>query len=275
MPELPEVEILARELRQNVVGCVVVGVETLPDQQLEVGHDRLSELVGHEVVGIRRFGKRISLDFDHGLSLLTHLMMVGQWRYSGLTDEVPEEPKLVLTFEDGSRLYLSGTALRYQRLLPSQEVESQEEIVALGPDALSPDLTEKMLARALSQREAGIKAVLLEQSLVGGIGNTYTDEALYLAGINPRRKASSLSGEEVGRLLAVIQQVMREAIEHGGASEMAFVHLDGSKGHYQEVFRVKEREGQLCGRCGGVIVKERVAGRPTYYCPGCQLAGPS
>ena len=274
MPELPEVEILARELGQHVVGRTVQAVEHTPEQRLEVGHERLPELAGHRLVAVRRFGKRLSLDFDHGLSLLTHLMMVGQWRYSGLTGFVPEETKLTLAFADGSRLYLSGVALRYQRLLPSAEVAVQEEIAALGADALSPDLSEEALAAALAQRDAAIKAVLLEQSLVGGIGNTYSDEALFLAGINPRQRASGLSREQVAHLLAAIRQVMSEAIVAGGASELAFVHLDGSKGHYQEVFRVKQRAGQPCGRCPGTVVKERVAGRPTYYCPRCQPLQP-
>ncbi|MGQ9555675.1 MAG: bifunctional DNA-formamidopyrimidine glycosylase/DNA-(apurinic or apyrimidinic site) lyase [Anaerolineae bacterium] len=270
MPELPEVEILARELRQYVVGRRVQAVECTSKQRLEVGHERLPELASHCLVSVRRFGKRLSLDFDNGLSLLTHLMMVGQWRYSRLTDVIPPEAKLTLIFADGSRLYLSGVALRYQRLLPSAEVAAQEEIATLGADALSPHLNEGGLAAALAERDAAIKAVLLEQSLVGGIGNTYSDEALFLAGINPRQKAASLSREQVARLLAAIRQVMKEAIEYGGASEMAFVHLDGSKGHYQDAFRVKEREGQPCGLCGGTVVKERIAGRPTYYCPQCQ-----
>jgi len=270
MPELPEVEILRRELHHNIVGRRVRQVETTPDQQLEVGHDLLPELIGHEITDVRRFGKRISLDFDNGLSLLTHLMMVGQWRYSALTDEAPEEPKLTLVFEDGSRLFLIGTALRYQRLLPSDEVTAQHEIVTLGPDPLSCKLTVETLSLGLARRKAMIKAVLLDQSLIGGIGNTYADEALYLAGISPRRRASSLTREEVDKLLRAVKQVMQEAIAHGGSSEMAFVHLDGSKGHYQEVFRVKQRAGEPCGRCGSTIVKETIAGRPTYYCPTCQ-----
>ncbi|NPV08007.1 MAG: bifunctional DNA-formamidopyrimidine glycosylase/DNA-(apurinic or apyrimidinic site) lyase [Anaerolineae bacterium] len=270
MPELPEVEILARELRRYAVGRTVACVTTTPDQRLEVGHEQLPELSDQRLMDVRRFGKRLALDFSGGLSLLTHLMMVGQWRFSPLAHDVPPDPKLTIEFSDGTRLYLHGVALRYQRLLPTDEVTQQEEIQALGPDALSPGFTADGLASALAQRNAGIKAVLLEQGLIGGIGNTYADEALYLAGIHPRRPASDLTREEAIALHAAVVQVMREAIEHGGASEMAFVHLDGSKGHYQDVFRVKEREGQACSRCGSAIVKERIAGRPTYYCPGHQ-----
>lgn len=272
MPELPEVEILARELRRHVVGKVTVTIEPHPEQRFESGQERLHELCGQRLSAVRRFGKWLSLDFANGLSLLTHLMMVGQWRYSALTDEVPTDVKLTLAFDDGTRLYLSGVALRFQRLLPSDQVTSVGTIAELGPDALSPSLSVSEAAAALRSRNAGVKAVLLEQSLVGGVGNTYADEALFLAGVDPRRKASSLSTEDAERLIASIRQVMQEAIEHGGASEMAFLHLDGTKGHYQDVFRVKEREGEPCTRCdGGVIVKERIAGRPTYYCPKCQV----
>ncbi len=270
MPELPEVEILARQLRQHVVGKEVSHVEAFAGQRLGVGHELLGQLVGQRVVGVRRFGKRISLDFSNGLSLLTHLMLVGQWRYSALTSEPPPEPRLTLVFSDGSRLYLSGTALQHQRLLRSEEVATQEEVAKLGPDPLLEGLSAEQLERVVGRRNAAIKAVLLEQEAVGGIGNTYADEALYLARINPRRPASSLSSEELARLASAVRTVMEEAIAYGGSSEMAFVHLDGRKGQYQEHFRVKEREGQPCERCGTRIVKVKVAGRPTYYCPSCQ-----
>lgn len=270
MPELPEVEILAREMRQHVVGRTVASVRAAPDQTFEVGQEQLPALAGCKLLGIRRFGKRLALDFEGGRSLLTHLMMVGQWRYSALAPDCPPDPRIVLEFTDGTRLCLHGVALRYQHLVPTDQVETQPEIQAQGPDALSPQFTPESLAEGLARRAAGIKAVLLEQSLAGGIGNTYADEALFLAGIHPRRLASSLTREEVEALHHAVVQVLQEAIEHGGASEMAFVHLDGSKGHYQEVFRVKEREGQTCPICGATIVKEKVAGRPTYYCPGHQ-----
>ncbi len=270
MPELPEVEILGREIRQHVAGRRLSAVDAVPDQQLEVGHERLPELVGLPLVDVRRFGKRLALDFGSDLTLLTHLMLVGQWRFSGLTADIPPDPKLTLSFGDGTRLYLHGSALRYQRLLDRADVERQPEIAALGPDALSPAFLAPAFVDALARRGAGIKAVLLEQSLIGGVGNTYADEALFLAGIHPRRKSSDLSREDALRLHAAVVQVMREAIENGGASEMAFVHLDGSKGHYQDVFRVKEREGQACSICGATIVKERLGNRPTYYCPGHQ-----
>lgn len=270
MPELPEVEILAREVRQNVLGRRVQSVEWDGGQALEIGHERLPELAGGKLTGVRRFGKRLSLDFDNGLSLVIHLMLVGQLRYSGLTDEVPADLKLALAFDDGSRFYLSGSALRFQRLLPSEDVARQEAVLALGPDPLSDDLTERWLADGLRRKNAAIKAVLLEQALIGGIGNTYTDEALFLAGINPHTRASSLELGQVTRLRSSVRQVMQEAIERGGASEMAFVHLDGQKGHYQEAFRVKQRKGQPCVCCGTPIVKETVSGRPTYYCPVCQ-----
>jgi formamidopyrimidine-DNA glycosylase len=272
MPELPEVEILARELRGTVAGRVVAGIDADPNQHFESGHEQLPAITGRRLAAVRRFGKWLALDFDGGLSLLTHLMMVGQWRYSALTDEVPPDVKLTFTFADGSRLLLSGVALRFQRLVATDDVARQSPIAGLGPDALSPDLDVAAVAAALRRRNAGVKAVLLEQSLVGGVGNTYADEALFVAAINPKRKTSTLSAAEAEGLVSAIRQVMLEAIEQGGASELAFVHLDGSKGHYQDAFRVKERAGEPCSRGdGGTIVKERVAGRPTYYCPQCQV----
>ena len=267
MPELPEVEILAREIRRHVVGRTVHSVHTVADQRLEVGHDRLPALVGLSFAAVRRFGKRLALDFGPDLTLLTHLMLVGQWRFSALTDDIPPAPKLTLGFRDSTRLYLHGTALRYQRLLERTLVEEQPEIAALGPDALSAAFTAESLAEGLSQRRAGIKAVLLDQSLIGGIGNTYADESLFLARQHASRLGSSLDVDEVVRLHQAVVQVMHEAIEYGGASELAFVHLDGSKGCYQDRVRVKDREGQVCSICGGTIVKEKIAGRPTYYCP--------
>lgn len=268
MPELPEIELLKQEMA-NVVGRQVAQV--LVPKEDDFPLDELKALLeGATITQVRRRGKMLVIEFDAAQALIVHLMMVGQLLLSPPFTGEPNDVRMILHFGDGSQLTLGQVPLKYVHLLPIDHVEEWPGIKKLGIDALDEAFTAELLRRMLSKRRGAIKSFLLNQAHIAGIGNTYADEILFQAGLYPKRSASSLSTEEMRRLYASITETLHRGIELGGSSEMAFVHLDGSQGAFQEHFQVNQRQGEPCFVCGTPIERIKIGGRGTYFCPKCQ-----
>ena len=273
MPELPEVEILKEELRREVVGRKVEEVAVLEKTEGQFPVVRLREAVeGRAIAGVQRRGKMLVLDFEGGHSLIIHLMMVGQLLLSPPFAGQPRDVCLELKFADGARLTLGQLRLKHVHLLPTAEVDDWPPVAKLGVDPLNEGFTVDLLRRILARKRGMIKTALMNQTAIAGLGNVYTDEILFRARLHPQRRASELSGDEVERLHASIMAELQRGLEMGGSSEMAFVHLDGSDGSYQESFQVKGRKGEPCFACATPIEKVKVGGRGTYFCPRCQAS---
>ncbi|NIN64940.1 MAG: bifunctional DNA-formamidopyrimidine glycosylase/DNA-(apurinic or apyrimidinic site) lyase [Anaerolineae bacterium] len=270
MPELPEVEILKNELNAHVLGRqvhqVVVPAGREGDCPLQ---EWTSAIQGASIVDVARRGKMLLLEFDSGFSLVIHLMMVGQLLLSSLYDREPNDVRLILDF-GADQLSVGQVALRFLRLVPTSQLDELPEIKKLGCDPLSDDFSVEALRSVSSGRRGKVKSFLLNQRHIAGIGNTYADEILFHAGIDPARQVGSLTSEEVERLHRSIVEIMRRGLRLGGSSEMAFVHLDGTKGAFQEQFQVKQRKGKPCHACNTPIEKIPIGGRGTYFCPRCQ-----
>jgi formamidopyrimidine-DNA glycosylase len=271
MPELPEVEILRNELRSQVLGRQVKEL-VIPDGR--EGHCPVSHwkaaVEGSTIIEVERRGKMLVMHLDSGFSLVVHLMMVGQLLLSSLHRREPQDVWLALDFGE-DRLSLGQVHLKFVHLVSTRELEELPELNKLGCDALGEEFTAPFLGELLAGRKGKIKSFLLDQRYVAGIGNTYADEILFQAGISPVRAACSLTGEDVQTLYQSIGRTLRRGLELGGSSEMAFVHLDGSKGGFQEQFQVKGRQGEPCSVCGTDIERTSVGGRGTYFCPHCQV----
>ena len=270
MPELPELEILKSELNAHVVGRRVQEV-TIPEGK-EDGcsvSGLKAAMEGAAIIHVERRGKMLILHLDSGFSLLIHLMMAGQLLLSSLCDSERKDIRLILRFA-GDELTLGQVALRFVGLVPTSELDELPELKKLGREPLSHDFTLEVLERVLTKRRGRVKSFLLNQSHIAGIGNTYADEILFRAGIAPTRGVSSLKGQEIERLHTSIVETLQQGLELGGSSEMAFVHLDGKKGAFQEHFQVKQRKGKPCFVCGARIEKTALGGRGTYFCPQCQ-----
>jgi formamidopyrimidine-DNA glycosylase len=273
VPELPEVEILREELRQAVVGRRVREVAILEESEGQSLVAQLKEAVeGRAIVGVRQRGKMLVLDFEGGHSLLIHLMMVGQLLLSPPFTGQPRDVCLELQFADGSRLTLGQVKLKYAHLLPTAEVDNWPPIAKLGVDPLGESFTADLLRGLLARKRGALKATLMDQAVIAGLGNVYSDEILFRARLHPQRRASELSEQEVEQLHSSIVAELQRGLELGGSSEMAFVHLDGSAGSYQESFRVKGRKGKPCFVCTTPIERGKVSGRGTYFCPHCQAS---
>ncbi|MFQ5813689.1 MAG: bifunctional DNA-formamidopyrimidine glycosylase/DNA-(apurinic or apyrimidinic site) lyase [Anaerolineae bacterium] len=291
MPELPEVEILKEELRREVVGRRVRELAVFEKTAGQFPVAQLREAAeGRAIAGVRRRGKMLVLDFEGGHSLVIHLMMAGQLLLSPpftgqpcgirhiptqtlqrrpIPQGQPRDVCLELKFADDV-LTLGQVRLKYVHLLPTAEVDDWPPVAKLGVDPFDETFTVDLLRRLLAKRRGMIKSTLMNQAAIAGLGNVYTDEILFRARLHPRRRASELSEEEVKRLHASIVAELQRGLELGGSSEMAFVHLDGSVGSYQETFQVKGRKGKSCFVCATPIERIKVGGRGTYFCPRCQ-----
>lgn len=273
MPELPEVGILKEELRREVVGrrVEVVGVFVKKEGEFPVA--QLREAVeGRAIVEVRRRGKMQVLHFEGGHSLVIHLMMVGQLLLSPPFTGEPHDIWLRLKFADGARLTLGQVGLKYVHLLSTAEVDNWPPVVKLTADPLDDSFTVDLLRRLLAKKRGAIKATLMDQSAIAGLGNVYADEILFRARLYPQRRASDLSEEEVERFHPGIVAELQRGLELGGSSEMAFLHLDGSECSYQEIFQIKGRKGEPCFVCATPFERVEVGGRGTYFCPRCQVS---
>lgn len=275
MPELPEVEHVRQSLAVLLQGQVVEKVEVRLDRI--VRRPSVSafceRLAGQRVAHIGRRGKYLLIEWESGDVLVSHLRMEG--RYGIAAAEEPREPHTHVIF------YLqSGQELRYRDvrqfgtmdLLKMDELYLLPGLFTLGKEPLDEDFDAHYLQQAIGSRKAPIKAVLLDQKVIAGLGNIYVDEALFRAGVHPERVASRLKKMERERLVQAIREVIGEAVAAGGSSVKSYVNGFGEPGRFQSSLQVYGRQGLACVRCGEPIVKGRVAGRGTHVCLRCQPA---
>lgn len=280
MPELPEVETMKLQLAKFLVGHTIRNTE-IRSKKFEI--DR-KKLIGGKVVGTRRFGKVSVIDLDNGYSILTHVKLTGQFIYRGpnlinptplskkVTGGIPGPHTLVIfNFDrDGVLYYNDVRRFGWIRIEKTEDVEKEKFINKLGPEPLK-DLTLDLFKQILNKTKRPIKVVIMDQSKMGGVGNIYATDALWLAKINPRSMANSLQSEKVKELYEAITNVLKAGLKYGGASELAFVTPDGREGEYQNHTLAYGHTGELCPNCKKAkFEKYFLGGRGTYWCPVCQ-----
>jgi formamidopyrimidine-DNA glycosylase len=272
MPELPEVTVISEDVAALAVGREVLRAAVFRPDVTNVDPEEFGRrLVGRTLRATGRRGKIIVLDFGEVVGLV-HLVISGrvlrlpEWR------EPDRMNTAVLEF-GGGPLVLAFTRLwlGYFDLYEPGEEERHPLISHLGPDPFSEDFTVEYLASAFS-RKAGVKALLLDQSVVAGLGNIYVDEILFSAGVHPTRKATTLTRDEIQNIHAAISDILRRAIELRGTTFDSYHDAFGETGKYQHQLKVFTREGEPCPKCGAKIIKSRVAGRGTHSCPACQFS---
>jgi formamidopyrimidine-DNA glycosylase len=267
VPELPEVETIRAQLAPRLEGRTLTRVEIL-DPRLTRPHDLFEvaeELEGNRVVAVERRGKYLVLRLENGLGLLVHLRMTGGFHWLPVSHE-----RAVLELDDGSRLVYRDVR-RFGTWLVLEAVDVEQYLATKnGPEPLGRRFTPAWLSAQLARRTAPLKAVLLDQRVVAGLGNIYADEALWRARVNPLRPANALEPDEVVRVARAIRAALRAGIERQGSTLRDYAAPDGASGSMQEEFRVYGRDGLPCSRCGTTIAKTRVGGRGTWFCPRCQ-----
>jgi len=267
VPELPEVETIRTQLAPRLEGRTLMRVEIL-DPRLTRPYDLFEvaeELEGDVVVKVERRGKYLLLRLESGLGLLVHLRMTGSFGFVPVTHE-----RALVELDDGSRLAYRDVR-RFGTWLVLEGAELEPYLATKnGPEPLGPGFTSRWLGTQLARRKAPLKAVLLDQRVVAGLGNIYADEALWRARVSPLRPANGLSDEEVARLVRAVRASLRTGVERQGSTLRDYAAPDGSSGSMQAEFRVYGRDGKPCPRCRTTIAKTRVGGRGTWFCPLCQ-----
>ena len=296
MPELPEVETIRRGLTKFIKKAKITKVKILCEKSF-IGPKSLVE--NQFIKTVDRRGKALLINLENGVTMLIHLRMTGQLIYRGedtdLTNliktgqlegdnafagghptdsfftELPNaQTRVIFEFENGKLFFNDQRKFGFVKLIETRDLESDSFLKKLAkePWDLSFDEFKKNLMHHKTQP---IKATILDQSVIAGVGNIYADEALFYAKIHPKRRTESLSDEEIRNLLEGTKTTMQKSIDSGGSTMQNYVKADGTKGDYLKLFaKVFRREGEPCVECGTEIVKIRVAGRGTHICPHCQ-----
>lgn len=273
MPELPEVETVRQSLEKRIVGQIIKSL-VVGDYPAVLGSGLpevvQAQIVGRSIQNVRRRAKYLILDLDDGTALTVHLRMTGRLSAVPHGRAPLRYERLTIGFESGLDLRFSDQR-KFGRVIHLQAEELKALDERLGMEPLGNEFTAGWLEERLRRRPGKIKAVLLDQELIAGLGNIYADEALFLAGIHPVRGANSLDSAEVRRLHRQIRAVLRSALERKGTTFSSFEDADGNQGEYGGKLLVYGRGGKSrCPRCGTLLEKTIVGGRGTSYCPRCQ-----
>lgn len=287
MPELPEVETIKLGLEKLLPGLVIKGVDfdwakSFPNAPADVQ----KFVIGAKIKEIKRRAKVLLIELSTNYSLVIHLKMTGQLVFRGaevkfgaghpnksLIGELPDKStRVTLEFKDNSMLFFNDQRkFGWLRLIPTPEVMNLDFFRKVGPEPLSSEFDWKQMhERLLRRKNTSIKAALLDQTVIAGVGNIYADESLWGAKIHPSSLVRELSAKQIHKLYDELVFVLKLAIEKGGSTDRNYVDAAGKRGSYLSFARVFRREGQDCPRCGSVIEKNRVAGRGTHSCPVCQ-----
>ena len=288
MPELPEVETVRRGLSGLIVGKTIKLVDCLDSpKSFPNDPEMVSQFfVGATVKDIRRRAKLLLIDLSSGYTAVIHLKMTGQLVYRGekqfgaghpndsLIGTLPDRStRVVIEFADGTHLYFNDQRkFGWMKLYPTVEVPDIDFMRRVGPEPLEVSFTgDDFVTRVRRRNNTSVKAAILDQTVLAGVGNIYADESLWGAQVHPATRVRDVGDPQLSVLLREIKFVMNLSIEKGGSTDRNYVDAEGKKGSYLKFAKVFRREGEACPRCGATIEKIRVAGRGTHFCPICQV----
>ena len=286
MPELPEVETIRIGLAKLLPNRLIKDVwhdwhKSFPNAPADVARF----MVNAKVESVRRRAKVLIIELSSEYSLVIHLKMTGQLVFRGeevfgaghptnsLVGELPDKStRVIIDFTDGSKLFFNDQRkFGWMRLLPTIEVPEIDFMKKVGPEPLEDDFTVKeFIERLYLRKNSAIKPVLLDQTIIAGVGNIYADESLWLARIHPETAVAKISKPKLVLLYNMLRDVLWTSIKNGGSTDRNYVNSEGQEGSYLSFAKVFRKQGQPCPRCGTTIEKIRVAGRGTHICPKCQ-----
>lgn len=281
MPELPEVESIRKQLDKFLKNHTIQSIE-VKNHKIFQGDEK--QLFGVKFIKARRFGKVTVLDFDNNKSLMIHVKMTGQLIYRGpnLSSPPPLSPKVtggipgshthaIFDLDKGGALFYNDfRRFGWLKIVDTKEVETTGLVGKMGPEPFA-GLTLEKFVQIISKTKRAIKVVLMDQERIGGVGNIYANDALFLSKINPKKAANSLDEKETDHLYKAIHKVLEKGMEYGGSSENSFVTPDGGEGEYQMHTLVYGKQGTVCTHCKKSKIKKiMLGGRGTYFCPNCQ-----
>jgi formamidopyrimidine-DNA glycosylase len=284
MPELPEVETLKLGLKKYLVGHKIENVEI---RVPKIFQGDVQNIIGAKIVDIKRIGKGLIIELDNDYVLTVHLKMTGQLVFRDKTTEnlmlskkvggetLPSKySHVIFSLDQGARLYYNDLRrFGWVKTLRKDELKDVTFFREMGPepkvgeDLAGTELTIDYFKSTIKKGNLPVKLILMDQKRIGGIGNIYANDALFLAGIDPRRKGKTLADSEIEKLFKAIHEVIKKSLNYGGSSDENYVNALGQEGNYQNHTLVYGKKGEKCSVCGGVIEKIQLGGRGTYFCP--------
>lgn len=291
MPELPEVETIKRGLVELIIGKKIKTIAVLdsPKSLRASKNDLDAFVINHKIFNINRRGKALIIALDSDYAFLVHLRMTGQLVYrekdfnfgaghpnDSLIGNLPDKTtRIIIEFTDDSKLFFNDQRkFGYFKLMPKDEVENDSFIKKLGPEPLgvNKSITEQFIKRIRKRNNSAVKAAILDQSVIAGIGNIYADEALFLAKVHPASKVKDLTDDELALILESATKVMKLSIKLGGSTDKNYIDAKGNRGTYLNFANVFRREGKPCKNHPDVLIEKiRIAGRGTHICPAEQV----
>jgi formamidopyrimidine-DNA glycosylase len=274
MPELPEVHTVVTDLKNSVIGFKIV--KAIVSERYRIYPNKeilINEIADKKIVDVHRIAKNILIELENGKYIHFHLAMTGRLL---LKDENKTKDNwthfAMKLSKDENIKFLKFTDMRmFGKLGLIEKTEKQNIAESYGPDALTTDITPEQFLKILQTKRSNIKNVLLDQSVISGLGNIYATDALFIAGINPHTSTKNLTIEQAEKLIYAIKEILSESIEHRGSTlpDKMYVDLFGKEGSHQKHFRIYMKES--CPRCKSKTIVDKINGRSTYYCPQCQI----
>jgi formamidopyrimidine-DNA glycosylase len=278
MPELPEVEVLRRDLDKEIVGKKIKSVEVSGTRSVrrQKKKEFIDLLEGRKIVSVQRRGKYLVMRLDDPGALVVHLGMSGQLlRAKTAREKPPKHTHVVITFTQGGLLrFVDPRTFGEMFVAKFDDLDEQvDELAHLGIDPLETAMSWELFGRMLADKKMKLKTLLMDQKFIAGIGNVYSDEILFQAGLRWDRMSDSLSQQEVRRLYRAISETLQDAVKYRGSSlaDEQYVDLFGRPGDYQQYHQVYDREGEACQRCRRPIHRARYSNRSTFFCEACQV----
>lgn len=270
MPELPEVETIKLGLLEKVKDKKIKEVEILDPKVINLSTANFQkQTMGAVINNIKRRAKLLMINLSNNQSILIHLKLTGQLIY-----QAPDEKfaRAIFQFSDGARLVFKDfRRFGFIKLIPTNQVEDYLREEKYGPEPLGEEFTLEVFRNLLKEKpRAKIKPLLMDQTFIAGIGNIYSDEALFYAGIHPLKVVATLKEEKIEKLYQGIREILKKAIEKRGSSIDTYLDVEGRKGEYIPFLKVYRREGKDCFRCGGTVESFKIGGRSAHFCPKCQ-----
>ena len=272
MPELPEVETVKETLKLKLIGKTITNITIYHDNIIEYPSvDEFKTLIiNQKINNMSRYGKWLIFELDD-YYLLSHLRMEGKYFFRDPKEERNKHEHVIFSLDDGTELrYMDVRKFGKMHLIEKEEINQKGPFLEMGLEPWDKNLTPEYLKLKYSNKKLPIKTTLLDQSIIVGIGNIYADEILFLSNINPLYPSKDLTTEELTNIIKNTKEVLEKAIKKGGTTIRSYTSVDGVHGLFQQELYVHSQAGKPCNNCGNIIIKTKVGGRGTYYCPNCQ-----
>ncbi len=271
MPEIAEVETVRNTLKKQILNRKIKDVKILYSKMIESNLDEfIKNLVGNEFIDIKRRGKWLIFEL-HDFYLLSHLRMEGKYFLKSSKDPLEKHEHVVITFDDNQDLrYHDTRKFGRMNLVKKDDLEKVEALKKQGAEPNSKELTKEYLFALLKSRKLPIKSLLLDQTIISGLGNIYANEVLFKAGINPLKSGCNITLEECQKIITATNEIIKEAISMGGTTIKSYTSSLGVTGRFQQKLMVHKKENDPCLKCHQPIKKIKINGRSTYYCENCQ-----